>query len=88
MPPGWRVRVTDERGFTVNSGSGGWLAVFGFYGRTQRTPALIPGQVQLLAALLAGREDAVQTVILADDRDGTYVAKPTPADAAEPSKAP
>ncbi len=72
------IRVTDDRGFTVGSGSGGWLAVFGFYGRSQRTPDLIPGQVQLLAALLAGREAAVQTVILADDRDGTWIPKPTP----------
>ncbi|MDQ3127065.1 MAG: FtsQ-type POTRA domain-containing protein, partial [Chloroflexota bacterium] len=72
------IRVTDDRGFTVGSGNGGWLAVFGFYGRSQRTPDLIPGQVQLLAALLAGREAAVQTVILADDRDGTWIPKPTP----------
>ena len=73
-----QVRVSDERGFTVGSGTGGWTAVFGFYGRSQRTPALIPGQVQLLGALLAGREATVQTVVLADDRDGTYVPKPTP----------
>lgn len=84
------VRVTDDQGFTVGSGRGGWLAVFGFYGRSQRTPALIPGQVQLLAALLAGREDAVETVILADDRDGTWIPKPTPkpTPTPKPSKAP
>jgi hypothetical protein len=75
---GLTVRITDERGFTVSSGAKGWLAIFGFYGKSLRTPALIPGQVQLLAALLAGREAQVATVILADDRDGTYVAKPTP----------
>jgi hypothetical protein len=74
----FRVHVTDDRGFTISSGSGGWVAVFGFYGRSQRTPALIPGQVQLLGGLLAGREDTVQTVILADDREGTFIAKPTP----------
>ena len=74
----FRVHVTDDRGFTINSGSGAWVAVFGFYGRSQRTPALIPGQVQLLGGLLAGREDTVQTVILADDREGTYIPKPTP----------
>jgi len=72
------VRVSDERGFTVSSGPKGWLAVFGFYGGSQRTPALIPGQVQLLAGLIAGREAEVATVILADDRDGTYISKPTP----------
>jgi hypothetical protein len=84
------LRLTDERGFTVTSGSGSWQAVFGIYGRSQRTPALIPGQIQLLGALLAGREDTVQTVILADDRDGTYIPKPTPkpTPTAKPSKAP
>ena len=70
--------MTDDRGFTITGGSGGWVAVFGFYGQDQRTPSLIPGQVQLLGGLLAGREDTVQTVILADDREGTYIAKPTP----------
>jgi hypothetical protein len=84
------IRITDDRGFTVSSGAGGWLAVFGFYGRSQRTPELIPGQIQLLTSLLAGREDTVLTVILADDRDGTYVPKPTPKPSAtaKPSKAP
>jgi hypothetical protein len=71
------VTITDEKGFTVGTGPGGWVAVFGFYGISQRTPALIPGQVQLLSALLAGREDTVLTVVLADDRDGTYIPKPT-----------
>ena len=74
----------DDRGFTLSSGSGGWVAVFGFYGLNQRTPALIPGQVQLLSGLLTGREDTVQTVILADDREGTYIAKPTPRPSATP----
>jgi hypothetical protein len=75
---GLRVHITDKNGFTLTSGSGGWTAVFGFYGLSQRTPAMIPGQVQSLGALLAGREDGVETVILADDREGTYIAKPTP----------
>lgn len=83
-----RVRVTDERGFTVSSGTGGWLAVFGFYGRSQRTPALIPGQVQLLAALLAGREDTIQTIVLADDRDGTFIPRATPRPSATPRPTP
>ena len=76
--------MTDDRGFTISSGSGGWVAVFGSYGRSQRTTALIPGQVQLLGGLLTGREDTVQTVILADDREGTYVVKPTPRPSATP----
>jgi hypothetical protein len=85
-----RVVVTDERGFTVTSGKDGWVAVFGFYGQSQRTPALIPGQVQLLAQLLVGRESRVETVILADDRDGTFIPKPTPRPSAStrPSAAP
>jgi POTRA domain, FtsQ-type len=73
-----RVRVTDKQGFTISSGSAGWVAVFGFYGLSQRTPALIPGQVQLLGKLLAGQEDGVETVILADGTEGSYTAKPTP----------
>jgi POTRA domain-containing FtsQ-type protein len=72
------VAVTDEKGFTVSTGPKGWLAIFGFYGLSQRTPALITDQVQLLTQLLVGREDAIQTVILADARDGTFIPKPTP----------
>jgi hypothetical protein len=79
-----RVIVTDERGFTMTTGPKGWLAVFGKYGRSQRTPALVPGQAQLLAELLKGREDTIDTVILADDRDGTYIPKPTPKPSASP----
>lgn len=82
------VHVTDDRGFTLSSGKGGWTAVFGSYGRSQRTPALIPGQVQLLGGLLAGREDTVQTIILADDREGTYTARPTPRPTPRPSATP
>lgn len=78
------VHVTDERGFTLSSGKGGWLAVFGFYGQSQRTPALVPGQVQLLTSLLAGREDTIATVILADGKDGTFTPKPTPKPSAKP----
>ncbi len=73
-----RVHVTDRSGFTISSGSGSWVAVFGFYGLSQRTPALIPGQVQLLGGLLAGREDTVATVILADATEGSYTTKVTP----------
>jgi len=72
------VAVTDEHGFVVSSGSKGWEAWFGFYGLSLRTPELIPGQVQLLKTLLVGREAAVKTVILADDREGTYIPKVTP----------
>ena len=80
----FRVHVTDERGFTITSGRGGWVAVFGFYGRNARTTELIPGQIQLLAGLLANREDTIESMILADDREGTYIAKPTPRPSATP----
>jgi cell division protein FtsQ len=72
-----RVHVTDKNGFTISSGSGSWVAIFGFYGLSQRTPALIPGQVQALGSLLAGREDTVATVIVADGTEGSYTTKPT-----------
>jgi len=78
------VGVTDENGFVVSSGPKGWSAIFGFYGLSQRTPELIPGQVQLLAKLLAGRETTIKTVILADDREGTYTQKATPKPSATP----
>jgi len=58
--------------------------VFGKYGSHERTPALIPGQVQLLTGLLRGREDTVQTIILADDREGTFTPKATPRPSATP----
>ena len=51
--------------------------MFGFYTPTIRRTELIPGQVRLLASLLAGREETVATVILADDRAGTYTLKAT-----------
>src|SRR4051794_14139094 len=63
LAPRLEVRITDERGFTVSSGPNGWVAVFGSYLGSQRTPALIPGQVQLLASFLQGRETKVATVI-------------------------
>jgi cell division septal protein FtsQ len=82
------VTITDEKGFTIQAAPRMWTAVFGFYGPSQRTPALIPGQVQLLSALLAGREDTVQSVVLGDDRDGTYIPKPTPKPSATPKASP
>ena len=61
------VGVTDENGFTISSVPDSWVAVFGFYGRSLRTPDLVPSQVVLLQQLLqqAG-EDTVALVILAD----------------------
>lgn len=70
--------VDDAEGFTIRAGAKGWTAVFGFYTPTLRTTDLIPGQVRLLRSLLVGREAEVQKVVLADDRNGTYIPRPTP----------
>jgi hypothetical protein len=72
------VRVTDGDGYLIRGYPTTWVAVFGFYSPALRSAELIPGQVQLLRSLLAGREATVDRVILADDRNGTYTLKPTP----------
>jgi hypothetical protein len=82
------VRVTDEHGFVVRADPQGWLAIFGFYTPSLRTPDLIPGQVRLLRSLLIGREPLIARVILASETDGTYVPKPTPRPSADPSASP
>lgn len=71
-------RVDDGEGYTVRAGADGWVAVFGFYTPTLRTTELIPGQVRLLRSLLDGREADVLKVVLADDRNGTYIPRSTP----------
>lgn len=78
------LRVDDANGYTMRTKPSGWAAVFGFYTPTLRTTALIPGQVRLLRSLLAGREDTVQRVILADERSATVLPRPTP----EPTRSP
>jgi hypothetical protein len=84
---GLAVGVTDENGFVLSSSPKSWVAVFGFYGLSLRTPDLVEGQVQLLGALLTeAGEASVAVVILADDRDGTYIPKASPAPS--PSAAP
>lgn len=82
------VRVTDENGFVVRADPQGWLAIFGFYTPSLRTPDLIPGQVRLLRSLLIGREPLLERIILASATDGTYVAKPTPRPSPSASPAP
>ena len=72
------IRLDDQDGFVMTADPVGWSATFGFYTPTLRTTDLIPGQVRLLRSLLAGREDEVQRIILADDRSGTYVPRPSP----------
>lgn len=78
------VGVTDENGFVLRTPAGGWVAVFGFYTSSLRTPALIPGQVRLLRSLLTGREAQVERVILASDTSGTFIPRPTE----KPAKSP
>ncbi len=72
-----RVIVTEADGFVVNV-QGGWTAVFGFYSPATRPTDMIPGQVQLLRSLLAGREATVARIVLASETGGTYIPKPTP----------
>lgn len=72
-----RVTVTDADGYVVATPRG-WDAVFGFYSPAIRPTDMIPGQVQLLGSLIAGREAAVRRVVLASDTSGTYVPKETP----------
>lgn len=72
------VVVTDEHGFELRAQPRGWTAVFGFYTASLRTTAIIPGQVRLLTQLLAGREEGVSSIILADENDGTYIPRNTP----------
>ena len=82
------VRVTDNDGFVLRADPQGWIAIFGYYTPSLRTPELIPGQVRLLRSLLIGREQLIARVILASETDGTYVPKPTPEPSPSPSSAP
>jgi hypothetical protein len=85
---GLAVALNDSNGFTVAARPAGWMAIFGLYVPSQRTPAMIPGQVQALRLLLAEAGEAnVATVVLADDRKGTY-STPRPTATPKPSKAP
>jgi hypothetical protein len=85
---GLAVRVTDENGFVVRADPQGWMAIFGFYTPSLRTPDLIPGQVRLLRSLLIGREPLIARVVLASETDGTYVPKSTPRTTADPDSSP
>ena len=84
------IQLDDAQGFSLKADPVGWSAVFGFYTPTLRTTDLIPGQVRLLRSMLAGREDDVLRVILADDRSGTYVPREdaSPSAGTKPAKTP
>ncbi len=79
------IRLDDQDGFTLTADPVGWSAVFGFYTPALRTTDLIPGQVRLLRSMLAGREDDVLRVILADERSGTYVPRPNASPSDKPA---
>jgi hypothetical protein len=80
------IRVDDEDGFVMTADPVGWSATFGFYTPTLRTTELIPGQVRLLRSMLAqAGEDTVLKVILADDRSGTRIPRPSPSPTPKPS---
>lgn len=82
------VQVTDAYGFVVRADPQGWIAIFGFYTPSLRTPELIPGQVRLLRSLLIGREAMIERVVLASETDGTYVPRATPRPSPSESAAP
>ena len=69
------IVIGDEHGYELRPEGVAWVAEFGFYTPTLRTPELIVGQVRLLRSLLAGREESVARVTLADDRNGTYTTR-------------
>ena len=73
------ITVTEATGFVVGTVPRSWVAVFGLYTPSIRTPAMIPGQVRLLRSLLADREGSIAKVILADEKTGTFVLKASPA---------
>lgn len=73
------VTVSEAQGFVIGTSPASWVAVFGLYTPSLRTPALVPGQVRLLRSLLDGRESTIAQVILADAENGTFIPKPTPA---------
>ncbi|MBI2777545.1 MAG: FtsQ-type POTRA domain-containing protein [Chloroflexi bacterium] len=72
------VTVSDASGFVVGTRPASWIAVFGLYTASRRTPDMVPAQVRLLRSLLDGREGAVAQVFLPDGDAGTFIAKPTP----------
>jgi len=86
---GLSVGVTDGNGFVVSSVPASWVAVFGFYTPSLRTTELVPGQVQALReVMIKFGEPTVATVILADDKAGVYIPKPSTKPSVQPSASP
>jgi hypothetical protein len=70
------IALDDADGWIVQpSIDDPWTAVFGRYTAELRPPDLVPGQVRLLRSLLAGREQKIARVVLADAENGTYVSR-------------
>ena len=78
------VQVTTANGFVVGTLPRSWIAVFGLYTPSLRTPDIVPGQVRLLRSLLFGREDSLERIFLPDEDSGTVILKATPAPSAAP----
>jgi hypothetical protein len=70
-----RVSIEDGDGYVIRPVGVPWIALFGVYTPSLRSPEMIPGQVRLLRSFLAGRELDVKRVTLADERNGTYIAR-------------
>lgn len=72
------VQVTTANGFVVGTVPRSWIAIFGLYTPSLRTPAIVPGQVRLLKSLIYGRESTIEQVFLPDVDKGTVILKPSP----------
>ena len=82
---GLRLGLSDENGFALHSVPEGWTAIFGRYVHGLRSPDMIPSQVLALTKLFAEvGESRIETAILADDREGTYIPRATPAPSETP----
>lgn len=70
------LSIDDDRGFVLSTGAGGWIATFGFYTPSLRTPDRIPDQVRDLRSLLkAYGEPTIATIMLAGADSGTFTRK-------------
>jgi hypothetical protein len=72
------VSIDDRDGFVVRGAGVAWRAVFGTYSVNVRPASMIPGQVQLLRSLVAGREATLDRIVLASTTDGTVTLRATP----------
>lgn len=58
------LRIDGRLGYVLEAPDGRWRAIFGHYSPMARPPAIVPGQVQCLRALLRIREASVARVYL------------------------